>query len=221
MMIGAGALLYYVQRDAFGLAVITLITLAMITLPGTIMNGIVLFAKSTDPAIDAAGLRIDQLNFIKSAVTFLLAAGLGIFVYRKRAGTSPLTGLYLLTIFGLLAIQTMRTSFRASYINYDNATEYLVYAHGATGVKDVLAQVTEISERTAGGLNGIIAYDASAPDTGVSWPVVWYLRDFTALRSFDQPSRSLREATAVIVDQKNFDKIEPALGDHQLGRAPG
>jgi DNA-binding beta-propeller fold protein YncE len=43
--------------------------------------------------------------------------------------------------------------------------------------------------------------------------MVWYLRDFTALRSFDQPTRSLRDAVAVIVDQKNFDKIEGALGD--------
>jgi DNA-binding beta-propeller fold protein YncE len=43
--------------------------------------------------------------------------------------------------------------------------------------------------------------------------MVWYLRDFTALRSFDQPTRSLREAVAVIVDQKNFDKIPAALGD--------
>jgi DNA-binding beta-propeller fold protein YncE len=62
-------------------------------------------------------------------------------------------------------------------------------------------------------LNAVIAYDNSAPDTGVSWPFVWYLRDFTALRSFDQPTRSLRDAEAVIVDQKNFDKIEAALGD--------
>ncbi len=91
--------------------------------------------------------------------------------------------------------------------------EYLVYAHGATGVKDVMKQVEEVSKRTAGGLNAIIAYDASAPDTGVSWPLVWYLRDYTAQRSFDKPTRSLREAVAVIVDQKNFDKIEGALGD--------
>jgi DNA-binding beta-propeller fold protein YncE len=77
----------------------------------------------------------------------------------------------------------------------------------------VMAQVDEISRRTTGGLNAIVAYDASAPDTGVSWPLVWYLRDYTSLRSFDQPTRSLRDAVAVIVDAKNFDKIDPALGD--------
>ena len=57
-----------------------------------------------------------------------------------------------------------------------------------------------------------IAYDASAPDTGVSWPFVWYLRDYTHQTSFDQPTRSLRDSVIVIVDEKNFDKIEPALG---------
>jgi hypothetical protein len=41
---------------------------------------------------------------------------------------------FMLTVFGLLAVQTARTAFRASYILYDDAMEYLVYAHGATGV---------------------------------------------------------------------------------------
>jgi len=57
-----------------------------------------------------------------------------------------------------------------------------------------------------------LAYDASAPDTGVSWPFVWYLRDFTNQRSFDQPTRALRDSVVIVVDEKNFDKIEPAIG---------
>jgi predicted membrane-bound mannosyltransferase/DNA-binding beta-propeller fold protein YncE len=117
----------------------------------------------------------------------------------------------LLTFFALLAVLTGRTAFRAAYINYDNATEYLVYAHAARGVKDIMAQAQEISERTAGDLNVAIAYDASSPDTGVSWPFVWYLHDYTNQRSFDQPSRSLRDETIIIVDQKNFSKIEPVV----------
>ena len=107
---------------------------------------------------------------------------------------------------------TGRAAFRASYITYDQATEYLVYAHGATGIKEVMAQAKEISERTTGGTGVALAYDASAPDTGVSWPFVWYLRDYTQQTSFDQPTRSLRDSVVVIVDEKNFDKIEPALG---------
>ncbi len=56
-------------------------------------------------------------------------------------------------------------------------------------------------------------YDASSPDTGVSWPFVWYLRDYTNTRPFDTPSKTLRESPFIIVDQKNFDKIGPVVGE--------
>lgn len=117
-----------------------------------------------------------------------------------------------MVFFFLLAVLTGRAAFRAAYITYDQATEFLVYAHASRGVKEVIEQAREISERTAGGMGAAIAYDASAPDTGVSWPFVWYLRDFTNQRAFDQPTRSLRDSVVIIVDQKNFDKIEAAIG---------
>ena len=118
----------------------------------------------------------------------------------------------VLAFFALLSVLTVRAAFRAAYINYDNAMEYLVYAHASTAVKDVIRQATEISERTTGGMGVNLAYDASSPDTGVSWPFVWYLRDFTNQHSFDQPTRALRDSAIVVVDSKNFDKIEQALG---------
>ncbi|MBL8063129.1 MAG: TIGR03663 family protein [Anaerolineales bacterium] len=119
---------------------------------------------------------------------------------------------FALVLFGFLALFTARAAFRASYITYDQATEFLVYAHGATGIKEIMDQAEEISRRTTGGMGVAIAYDASAPDTGVSWPFVWYLRDYTNQRSFDAPTRSLRESVVIIVDEKNFDKIDPAIG---------
>lgn len=112
----------------------------------------------------------------------------------------------------LLAILTGRAAFRAAYVNYDFPTEYLVYAHSGPAVKDVIAQAAEISKRTTGGMTIDIAYDASAPDTGVSWPFVWYLRDFPNQHSFDQPTRALRDNAIIVVDPKNFDKIDAALG---------
>jgi predicted membrane-bound mannosyltransferase/sugar lactone lactonase YvrE len=134
-------------------------------------------------------------------------------VYFLRAWTfSDLKRVFVLVFFGFLAVLTTRTSFRASYITYDQATEFLVYAHGASGIKEAITQAEEISKRTTGGMGINIAYDASAPDTGVSWPFVWYLRDFTNQRSFDQPTRTLRDSAVIIVDEKNFDKIEPAIG---------
>lgn len=210
--LGSGALLVYLMKDdlvSLGLVALTAITL--FTLGSSFIRGANLLSLST-AGIDPALLNSDRAKFI-AALVALIGSLLGIAVLARTERRGPLVGLFTLTLFGLLTVQTMRTSFRAAYINYDNATEYLVYAHAATGVKEVVAQVEEISERTTGGLNAVVAYDNSAPDTGVSWPVVWYLRNYTALRTFDQPTRALREAVAVIVDQKNFDKIEGALGD--------
>ena len=212
-MILTGAFLGYLMRDDLvSLGIVALMILALITLGSSIINGATLSMQASTPDIDPASLSSNWLKF-GSAVIALIGSIVGIVYLWRLQRTRSFVSLVILTIFGLLFVQTVRTSFRAAYINYDDATEYLVYAHGATGVKEVMSQVEEISERTAGGLNAVVAYDASAPDTGVSWPMVWYLRDFTALRSFDQPTRSLRDAVAVIVDQKNFDKITAALGD--------
>jgi predicted membrane-bound mannosyltransferase/DNA-binding beta-propeller fold protein YncE len=212
-MILSGAFIAYLMKDdLISLGVVALIILAIITLGSSIINGATLLMQTSTPGIDPTSLSSDRLKF-GSALIALVGSIVGIIYLLRYRRTSAFVGLVALAIFGLLAVQTGRTAFRAAYINYDDATEYLVYAHGATGVKEVMSQVEEISERTAGGLNAIVAYDASAPDTGVSWPFVWYLRDFTALRSFDQPTRSLRDAVAVIVDQKNFDKVTAALGN--------
>jgi predicted membrane-bound mannosyltransferase/sugar lactone lactonase YvrE len=209
----SGALLLYLMRnDLVSLGIVALFILGVIILVSSIINGAMLLSLNTNP-ISGDAIKTSQWLKFAASILALIGSVAGIIYLLRLPRTGSFINLFALTIFSLLVIQTARTSFRANYLFYDDATEYIVYAHSATGVKEVMAQVEEISERTSGGLNAIVAYDASAPDTGVSWPFVWYLRDFTALRSFDQPTRSLRDAVAVIVDQKNFDKIEPALGD--------
>jgi predicted membrane-bound mannosyltransferase/DNA-binding beta-propeller fold protein YncE len=152
-------------------------------------------------------------DFLLPALFFLGSAGALWYFFLPRWKLRDFLDSFVLLFFALLAVLTARAAYRAAYINYDDATEYLVYAHASRGVKDVMEEVEEISRRINGDLGAPIAYDASAPDTGVSWPFVWYLRNYTNLRSFDQPTRALRESVAIIVDQKNFDKIEPAIGN--------
>jgi len=212
-MLASGALLTYLMKnDMVSLAMVGLFLLTIATTLTSIINGASLL---TVLSISSNYSWFSSPEMVRFAAGFiaLIASIAGMYYLSKMSRTTAFTNIATLTLFSLLLIQTIRTSFRASYLFYDDATEYLVYAHGATGIKEVMTQVEEISERTVGGLNAIVAYDASAPDTGVSWPFVWYLRDFTALRSFDSPTRSLRESVAVIVDQKNFDKIHPALGN--------
>lgn len=161
------------------------------------------------------GKELSQLQatsaFLLPVITTILSA-VGVICLLRKWSFREIRNTFVLVFFAFLALLTTRASFRAAYITYDQATEFLVYAHGATGIKQIIEQAKEISERTTGGMGVAIAYDASAPDTGVSWPFVWYLRDFTNQRSFDQPTRSLRDSVLIIVDEKNFDKIEPAIG---------
>jgi len=118
----------------------------------------------------------------------------------------------VLVVFALLAILTGRTAFRAAYTNADNATEYLVYAHGDSGIKDVMDQITSISSRIAGEQNLQVAYDNNLPNQGVSWSFKWYLRNYPNAISFDKPDNSLRNYPVIIVDQQNFDNIKPIVG---------
>ena len=213
-VIASGILLAYLMTDDLtSLGIVALFLLALVTLVSSMINGATFLSLKATIGTDPTLINSSSLKF-GAALVALIGSIAGIVYISRLPRRGTFVSMAVLAAFGLLLVQTMRTSFRANYILYDDAMEFLVYAHGATAIKDVMSQVTDISERTAGGLNAVIAYDNSAPDTGVSWPFVWYLRDFTALRGFDQPTRSLRDAEAVIVDQKNFDKIEAALGDN-------
>jgi len=67
---------------------------------------------------------------------------------------------------GLLALLTLRTSIAVNYKNYDYATEFIDYAHGAPGVKWALADIAAIANHTGAGQDLKIAYDDE-----VSWPM--------------------------------------------------
>jgi uncharacterized protein (TIGR03663 family) len=115
--------------------------------------------------------------------------------------------------FGLLGILTIRTAIRATFIYPNDATEYLVYAHGATGVSDVMTQIEMISNQTYGGKTIALAMDNSSPDSGVAWPFTWYLRHYPNVTSFDKPSSDLDGIPVIIVDQKNFDSVKSIFGN--------
>ncbi len=189
---------------------LTLATLTIFVL--SVMGMILALGGSTPPfqGKELAQLQATSAFLLPTLVTILSAVGVT-YLFREWK-FSEIRHIFVLVFFAFLAVLTSRAAFRASYITYDQATEFLVYAHGATGIKEIMQQAQEISERTTGGMGVAIAYDASAPNTGVSWPFVWYLRDYTNQRSFDQPTRSLRDSVVIIVDEKNFDKIEPAIG---------
>jgi DNA-binding beta-propeller fold protein YncE len=120
----------------------------------------------------------------------------------------------VLVVFCLLVVLTGRAAIRAAYVHPNDATEYLVYAHGAEGIKDVMGQVSNISSRFAGEQNLQVAYDNNLPNQGVSWSFKWYLRNYPNSISFDKPNEELRDIPVIIVDQQNFGNIEPIVANN-------
>ncbi len=156
-----------------------------------------------------------QLTQLQATNRFILAAvaaagSLAGIVYLLRDWTAKnILRLAAVTFFALMAVLTARAAYRASFINYDYATEYLVYAHAAPGPKEVLAEVEEISRRTVGGKDIQVAYSSDA-----LYPYWWYFRDYPNHRWYQSnPTRDLRDFPVVIAGEDVFNKIEPVLGD--------
>ncbi len=158
-----------------------------------------------------------ELGQLQSTTSFLLAvfgalvSGYGLFRLLDEWDVKQAASLAILIFFGIFAILTARTTIRANYVNYDSGKEYLVYAHGYTGVKHVLEDVKALSVRTVGTPYDIVV----AYDDDVSWPMSWYMIDFPNARFYGSaPDMTLRDAPAIIVGDNNFAKIEPIVGEN-------
>jgi predicted membrane-bound mannosyltransferase/sugar lactone lactonase YvrE len=159
------------------------------------------------------GNQLNQLSYTFHFVFFLILIALSTYgffalVASEKWEAQQLGQIFVVIIFSGLAFLTARTAFRAAYINYNKATEYLVYAHMAPGPKEVMNQVEEISMRLTDGLDLKVAYDNET-----SYPFWWYLRNFPNQHFYaDQPGRDLRDYPVIIVGDANYGKIEPIVG---------
>ena len=143
----------------------------------------------------------------------VVGGGVGYVVYRLAARTGwPLVRqMTALVVFVLLGAFTFRSAWMSSYINYDLATEFLVYAHGGPGNKDVTEDLRDLSIRLTGDMSVRVFYDNK-----FSWPGSWYLRDFTNATFIGSSPPSVQqvdEAVAFIVGAESRPRVEPLLED--------
>lgn len=113
-------------------------------------------------------------------------------------------------VFALLGVLTFRSAWMASFINYDLATEFLVYAHAAPAIKTVLNDIDELSLRLTDGKALRFVYDDLVP-----WPYSWYFRDYpNAIYAGNNPTlQQLENAAVVVIGDGNRAKVEPLLED--------
>jgi len=159
-----------------------------------------------------AGMELAQLQTTSTFIFSLIAAilsGWGIFKLTEGWQSHNLFKTLVVTCFGIMAILTARSAFQANYINYDTGKEFLVYAHGASGPKDILAQVEDISQKTTGGKDVKVAYIGDA-----LYPYWWYFRDYPNTTWIkDKLTHDLKQYPLVITDDVYLEKTRAILGD--------
>ena len=145
------------------------------------------------------------------AVNVLISlAAAGVLVYSaRRWPLSMLARWFILAFFGVLAAFTWHTAYQAAYVHYDQANEFLVYAHSAHGVRVTMNLIEEVGRRLYDGREIPVAYDDA-----VSWPFSWYLRNYPKARYYGAtPNADLQEAPIVLAGVKNWTQVENFLGN--------
>ena len=147
-------------------------------------------------------------NFIFSFLTMGIVSGVLYYLIKKYEWRrDEIFNTLFISLFATLVLLTARTSIIANYQNYDMATEFLVYAHSAPGVKEVVRQIEEISYELTDGLNIEVGFDSD-----VSWPMSWYFRDYPNQRFYGtNPTTSLRSALVIVAGRESYGKIQPIV----------
>jgi uncharacterized protein (TIGR03663 family) len=134
----------------------------------------------------------------------------GVVRYWRGLGTKRSLRVVFVTAFVLLCLLTVRFSWMASYINYDTAKEFIVYAHATPDVTLTMKEIEDISRRTVGDKNIKVAYDNES-----TWPFEWYLQEYPNLAYYGtQPTKQALDAPIVLVGPPNDTKVKPFLGNN-------
>jgi predicted membrane-bound mannosyltransferase/DNA-binding beta-propeller fold protein YncE len=185
--------------------------IAILLIPVFISSLTAAIGSLMSPVPPFQGQNLEQLGATSTFLVGLIAAlasGIGLAYSIKDWHAGQIGRVFGLTLIVFLAFLTMRTAFTAAYINYDRATEFLVYAHSGPGVKEALNQIEEISRRKTGDLELVVAFD-----NDTTYPYWWYLRNYNNQRYYAaNPTRDLRDVPAILVGDQNYSKIEPIVG---------
>lgn len=173
--------------------------------------------SSLEMGVSGAGFTLEQLRYLGQSigafVLLIISATMAIFFTRQLGSKNTFYLASLVFVIALTAL-TIRTSFYLNFINFDMATEFLVYAHGTPDIKVALKQVEEISWRVTGSPYGIkIAYGEDG-----SWPMTWYMVHFpnNYFYSTSPNADTLGEYPVVIAGTAQYGVVEEILGEDYL-----
>jgi predicted membrane-bound mannosyltransferase len=136
------------------------------------------------------------------AVALLAALGAGIWRLGPRTAMS-ISGLALV---GLLMLTQLHVSFRMSFYEGDIPRDMLIYVQSSPDVAQAVEDVGLLSRELEGGLDMQIWYDS-----GTSWPMQWYLRNYSNRRFFGTELSTVPVAPVVLISNENLTSENRAL----------
>jgi uncharacterized protein (TIGR03663 family) len=185
--------------------------LALLAPPLVIATVVLIDAISAHPF---QGYSLAQLNasgrFVNALIgTIACSAGIAYVVW--HSGWRLAARALLLVALLLPMFVTVRTAWRFCYITYDYATEFLVYAHAAPGVREAMKEIEEISYHYGGGPFAIkVPYGSDG-----STLFHWQLRHYPPGYSFgDEPTQEQLDAPVIIVASGDWNTVDRYVGDN-------
>ncbi len=172
-----------------------------------------IFSNLANGKVPFAGKELAQLQITNQFVLTVIILALSIFALNRFWNDwdgKCILRTVVLSLMAFLIVLQGRAAFRASFVNYNYATEFLVYAHAGPAPKIVLNEIEDIAAKTGEGKSFKVAYDNDA-----LYPYWWYFRDYTSKNYFGDgnPTRELRNYDAIIANTTKEGKLEPIVQD--------
>jgi len=143
-------------------------------------------------------------RFLVASLVLLLAVWLSVRFAWGNARTAFRNALLGLLFF--LTAAAVVTSYRLSFLNFDLATEFLVYAHGTPDIKKTIRELKAV-ERLNPVVKLTVGYDDEA-----TWPLGWYVRrNFKSVFYGHSPDLADLREDAILLAGENDERAKAVL----------
>ncbi|MFL5760210.1 MAG: flippase activity-associated protein Agl23 [Thermomicrobiales bacterium] len=150
---------------------------------------------------------VDHWWWLAIAPTLAILVCAAGFIWRgpRRAGQAVLVSLVI-----LLSLLQVHAEWRLTYLEGDVPKDMLVYTQTSPDVTMMMNDIDRLSAELTGGNGLAIWYDS-----GVSWPMQWYLRDYPNKRFFGTTlTTPPGDVPIVLVANDNKAQVEAQLKDY-------
>ncbi len=114
-------------------------------------------------------------------------------------------------VIAFLFVLTLWTGLRLNYIHDDHLTEVMVYAQGSSDLTNLMKEIDSLAQKTGEGKAMKITVDSA-----LTWPLAWYLRDYTnvgypGLTTMSAPP----DGSVLLLSASNENAAKPYVSKYQ------